>query len=209
VFCVIAIIGAGGHGKCVYECFYLEGQEVFGFFDDDQGKQGLEVINGLRVLGRPEELEKHDQVDAVFIAIGDNRRRLELYACYKEKGYLLPSAVHKLAYQSSFAEVGAGNFLMGPAVINPGSRVGNCCIINTSATVGHDCLLEDGVQIGPGVNLAGGSILREGVFVGIGAKVAPEVTIGPWAVIGAGSVVLEDIPGGSFCCGSPARVVKP
>ena len=205
---MIAIIGAGGHGKCVFECFYLAGQEVIGFFDDDRDKKGMEVINGLQVLGRPEEIEKHDQVSAVFIAIGDNRRRLDLYARYKEKGYLLPNAVHKLAYRSPFTEIGAGNFLMGPAVVNPGSRIGNCCIINTSATVGHDCLLEDGVQIGPGVNLAGGSRLGEGVFVGIGAKVAPQVKIGPWAVVGAGSVVLEDLPAGAFCCGSPARVVK-
>ena len=205
---MIAIIGAGGHGKCVYECFYLQGLKVAGFFDDDRAKQDLELINGVRVLGRPEDIEDYGEIDSVFVAIGDNRKRLEKYAYYKEKGYKLPNAVHREVYCSPFAEIGEGNFLMGRAVINPGSIIGNYCIINTSATVGHDCVLENGVQIGPGVNLAGGSRLGEGVFIGIGAKVGPEVTIGPWAVIGAGSVVLSDLPGGSFYCGIPARENK-
>jgi len=205
---VIAIIGAGGHAKCVYESFYLQGEKVIGFFDDDESKHDLEIIDGLKVLGSPEIILKYQEVDAVFVAIGDNRRRLEKYTLFKAKGYRLPNAVHREVYCSPFAKMGEGNFLMGRAVLNPHSRIGNCCIINTSATVGHDCVLEDGVQIGPGVNLAGGSVLKEGVFLGIGGKVGPCVTIGPWAVVGAGSVVLNDLPANSCSFGIPAEPVK-
>jgi sugar O-acyltransferase (sialic acid O-acetyltransferase NeuD family) len=202
---LIAIIGAGGHAKCVYECFYLQNQQVLGFFDDDRSKQGLEVIDGIRVLGSSEEIVNYSEVDAVFIAIGNNRKRLDKYSLFEGKGYLMPNAVHREVYLSPFAKMGQGNFIMGRSVINPGCQVGDCCIINTSATVGHDCVLENGVQIGPGVNLAGGSILREGVFLGIGAKVGPMVTIGAWATVGAGAVVLDDLPENSFCYGIPAK----
>lgn len=205
---MIAIIGAGGHAKCVYECFYLKGQSVFGFFDDDCSKRGLTLIDGKKVLGCPGDVGKYGKVDAVFIAIGENRIRLEKFSQFKQQGYKLPNAVHPAAHLTSFSELGEGNFVMAQAVINPGSRVGDCCIINTAATVGHDCVLEDGVQIGPGVNVAGGSVLGEGVFAGIGAKVAPGLKIGAWAVIGAGAVVLEDVPDGVFCCGIPAKNVR-
>lgn len=205
---MIAIIGAGGHSKCVYECFYLQEQKVYGFFDDDMGKQGLEVIDGIHVMGTAVDVTQHTEVRSLFIAIGNNRQRLEKYGYFKSRGYSFPNAVHEIAYQSPFAEIGEGNFIMGRTVINPGSTIGNYCIINTSATVGHDCMLEDGVQIGPGVNLAGGCTLKEGVFIGIGARVGPGVTIGPWAVVGAGSVVLSNIPGNSFCSGIPAEVVR-
>lgn len=205
---MIAIIGAGGHAKCVYECFYLQGKKVIGFFDDDSSKHGIEVIDGLKVLGIPEDILNNKDVDAVFVAIGDNRRRLEKYEFFKGKGYRLPNAVHREVYVSPFAKIGQGNFLMGRAVVNPGSLVGNYCIINTSATVGHDCLLEDGVQIGPGVNLAGGSILKEGVFLGIGAKVGPEVTVGAWTIVGAGAVVLDDLQANAFCAGIPAKPLE-
>lgn len=205
---MIAIIGAGGHGKCGYECFYLEGEEVFGFFDDDLNIKGKEVIDGKRVIGLPDEIEDYLQVKSLFLAIGDNRTRLEKYRYYKEKGFRFQNAIHQLAYRSPFTGLGEGIFIMGAAVINPDSKIGNCCIINTSATVDHDCVLEDGVQIGPGVNLAGGVILKEGVFIGIGAKVAPGITIGSWAVIGAGSVVMEDVPEQSFYAGVPAKNKK-
>jgi UDP-perosamine 4-acetyltransferase len=205
---MIAIIGAGGHAKCVYECFYSQEQNVYGFFDDDRAKTGLELINRVRVLGTVDDIAGHEGIQTLFVAVGDNRQRLAIYRLYKNRGYAFPNAFHEKAHFSKFAANGEGNFMMGPAVVNPGARIGNCCIINTSATVGHDCTLEDGVQIGPGVNIAGGSTLKEGAFIGIGAKVGPGVTVGPWSVIGAGSVVLKDMPGRSFIFGVPAKVVK-
>ena len=205
---MIAIIGAGGHARCVYECFHLQGLKVAGFFDDNLEKLGSEVINGVKVIGGSRDVENHSEIDTIFVAIGDNRKRLEKFGYFKTKGYKILNAVHEIAYISTFVKMGEGNFIMGRSVINPGSVIGNYCIINTSATVGHDCKLEDGVQIGPGVNLAGSSILKKGAFIGIGAKVAPGVTVGQWAVVGAGSVVLDNLPDKTFCIGTPANVVK-
>ncbi len=46
------------------------------------------------------------------------------------------------------------------------------------------------------------------VWFGGGVKVLPGVTIGDNVVIGAGSVVVHDIPSGSVAVGNPARVIK-
>src|SRR5262249_54602614 len=46
------------------------------------------------------------------------------------------------------------------------------------------------------------------VWVGGGAIICPGVRIGPRAVIGAGSVVTRDIPGGVFAAGNPCRVIR-
>src|SRR4051794_33653956 len=46
------------------------------------------------------------------------------------------------------------------------------------------------------------------VWVGGGAVICPGVKIGPKAVIGAGSVVTRDIPGGVFAAGNPCRVIR-
>lgn len=46
------------------------------------------------------------------------------------------------------------------------------------------------------------------VWVGGGAIICPGVTIGSRAVIGAGSVVTRDIPGGIFAAGNPCRVIR-
>lgn len=205
---MIAIIGAGGHGKCCYECFSASSQPVYGFYDDGPAVTGEEIIDGHRVRGKPSLILRENEITGIFVAIGDNRVRLEKYRYFKEQGYKFPDAVHPRAYISPFSKTGEGLFIMGAAIVNPDAVTGDCCIINTNATVGHDCRLGSSVQVAPGVNIGGGAVLEEGVFVGIGARIAPGVRIGEWSVIGAGAVVLKDVPPRAFACGIPASVKK-
>jgi serine O-acetyltransferase len=51
-------------------------------------------------------------------------------------------------------------------------------------------------------------IIGEGVFVGVGACILGPVIIGNHAQIGAGSIVLSDVPDYALAVGSPAKVVK-
>lgn len=205
---MIAILGSGGHAKCAYDCFIQQGQEVLGFFDDDKGKRNKVIINGVKVFGSTNDIERYSAIDSIFIAIGDNNIRIEKYKFYAEKKYAFPNALHVRSFVSEFASIGLGNFIMGAAMINAGSNISNYCIINTNATVGHDCILESGVQIGPGVNIAGGCVIEKKVFIGIGSKIGPEITIGARSIIGAGSVVLDNIPPDCFAFGVPAKVIK-
>ena len=50
--------------------------------------------------------------------------------------------------------------------------------------------------------------IENGVWIGNRSIIMPGVTIGANAVIGAGSVVVTDIPEGSLAMGNPARVIK-
>jgi maltose O-acetyltransferase len=86
--------------------------------------------------------------------------------------------------------------------------------------------IGDDVQLGPGVQLltathplepesrrakweaAGPIAIGDNVWLGGGVIVCPGVTIGADAVVGAGSVVLEDIPTGVLAVGAPARIVR-
>jgi acetyltransferase-like isoleucine patch superfamily enzyme len=54
----------------------------------------------------------------------------------------------------------------------------------------------------------GGIIVEDDVWLGEGVILLDGLTIGKGAVVGAGSVVIQDIPEGSIAVGSPARVVK-
>jgi len=54
----------------------------------------------------------------------------------------------------------------------------------------------------------GGILIDDDAWLGVGVVVLDGVRIGKGAVIGAGSVVIQDIPEGSIAVGSPARVVK-
>ena len=50
--------------------------------------------------------------------------------------------------------------------------------------------------------------IEKGVIIGAGAKVMGNITIGEYAKIGTGAVVLKDVPPESTCVGVPGRIVK-
>jgi len=73
--------------------------------------------------------------------------------------------------------------------------------------VDHDCEIEDFVHIAPGVHLAGGVLVGEGSLLGIGSSVIPYKRIGRWTIVGAGGVVVNDIPDCVTVVGVPARPI--
>lgn len=83
-------------------------------------------------------------------------------------------------------------------------------VIGETTEIGDNCVLYQGVTLG-GTGKDTGKrhpTLEEGVMVSAGAKVLGPVTIGAHSKIGAGSVVLKDVPPYSTVVGVPGRVVK-
>ena len=50
--------------------------------------------------------------------------------------------------------------------------------------------------------------IKRGAWIGAGASILPGVTVGEYAIVGAGAIVTKDVPDYSVVVGSPARVVK-
>lgn len=205
----LVIVGAGGHGRVCAEIARAAGWRVEGFCDI--GKTAGELVNGLPVLApglaQLRAIHPPGQVH-VFIAIGENGRRLSQMQGALALGYELARLLHPNALVSPSAEVGVGTVLMPGVIINANTRVGRACIVNTAASLDHDTMLEDGVQICPGVRSAGTVRYGAGAFVGTGAVIIPGVSIGASAVVGAGAVVIRDVPEGATVVGNPARVVE-
>jgi sugar O-acyltransferase (sialic acid O-acetyltransferase NeuD family) len=205
----IAIVGAGGHGRVALDCLRVQsGDNLDLAFFDDRWQEICEA-DGVPVLGPVDALASAPKWDRVFVAVGDNAARRRIAEDLVSRGRHLICIVHPRATVSLRATVGEGTIAVAGSVVNAGARVGRCAILNTLSSVGHDCVVEDYAQIAPGVNLGGGAVIESGAFLGIGAKVAPLVRVGAWSVVGAGSIVLGDLPPRSFCYGTPARVVRP
>jgi sugar O-acyltransferase (sialic acid O-acetyltransferase NeuD family) len=207
----VLIFGAGGHGQVVADIL-LRMQEAgagivpIGYLDDNPSLVGQQLL-GLPVLGAVADLSAISH-DAVVIAIGDNRTRERVFESLRAQGERFAIARHPSAVVAPDVEVGPGTMICAGAVVCPGSTVGANVLLNTSCTVDHHNRIADHVHITPGVHLGGEVTVGEGAFLGIGTSVVPRRTIGPWAVVGAGSVVSKDIPAGATAVGVPARVVR-
>ena len=87
---------------------------------------------------------------------------------------------------------------------------GNGVIIGETTIIGDNCTLYQGVTLG-GTGKEQGKrhpTLGNNVMVSAGAKVLGSFTIGDNSKIGAGSVVLEEVPPNSTVVGVPGHVVK-
>ena len=118
------------------------------------------------------------------------------------------SLVHPTAYFSPMAKLSGGVFIGANTVIAPGVELAEHVFINRGATIGHDTCIGAYSRVQPGSNLGGLSHIGEGVTIGMAATLLERLQIGNRSVIGAGSVVLHDVPEDVLVAGVPAVVKK-
>ncbi len=101
--------------------------------------------------------------------------------------------------------------------IHPAATIGQGVMFDhaTGIVVGETAVIENNVSIMQSVTLGGTGNeagdrhpkVREGVMIGAGAKILGHIIIGAGAKVGAGSVVLNDVPAHVTVAGIPAKIV--
>ncbi|MBU2135328.1 MAG: serine O-acetyltransferase, partial [Alphaproteobacteria bacterium] len=102
--------------------------------------------------------------------------------------------------------------------IHPATRIGSGVFIDhgTGIVIGETAVIGDDVSLLQGVTLGGTGAERgdrhpkigRGVLLGAGAKVLGNITIGDYAKVASGSVVLKPVPAHCTAAGVPARLVN-
>ena len=137
--------------------------------------------------------------------------------------------VWHLAQVREGARIGAECILGKGAYVGEGVRIGSRVKIQNGASVYPGATLEDGVFVGPHVSFtndrhprainADGSlkteddwelgkiVVRQGAALGAGSVLIAGVTVGRWALVAAGAVVVHDVPDHGLVAGNPARLI--
>ncbi len=125
---------------------------------------------------------------------------------YKKKHYFLARWISQRAARKTGIEIHPGATIGEGLFIDHGSGV----IIGETTIIGNNVTLYQGVTLG-GTGKEQGKrhpTLEDNVMVSAGAKVIGSFTIGENSKIGAGSVVLEEVPPNCTVVGVPGRIVK-
>jgi serine O-acetyltransferase len=125
---------------------------------------------------------------------------------YKIKLNLLARYINYLARFFTGIDIHPGAKIAKGIMIDHGMGV----VIGETSEIGKGCLIYQGVTLG-GTGKESGKrhpTLKENVVVGSGAKVLGNIIIGANVRIGAGSVVMRDVPDNCTVVGIPGRVVK-
>jgi len=140
------------------------------------------------------------------------------------------SSVWHLAQVREKAVLGANCIIGRGAYVGPGVVIGDNCKLQNHALVYEPAVLEHGVFVGPAVVFTNdhyprainpdgtlksahdwepvGVTVRTGASIGARSVCIAPVTIGRWAMVAAGSVVVADVPDFALVAGVPARRIR-
>ncbi|UII56052.1 serine O-acetyltransferase [Cytobacillus spongiae] len=127
------------------------------------------------------------------------------HAFYKRKFYFLARAISQIS-----------RFFTG-IEIHPGAKIGRRFFIDhgMGVVIGETCEIGDNVTVFQGVTLGGTGkekgkrhpTIMDNALIATGAKVLGSITVGENSKVGAGSVVLKDVPPNSTVVGIPGKIV--
>ncbi len=204
------LIGCGAQAKYVLDILSYHNETVSHIFDPIGKRQGEKIqninIESITNLFELLTLQPQNNIEAI-ICISNNKHKEKLYNKFNRHLTWI-NAIHPMASISKAAVVESGIIINATAVVQPYSRICAGCMVHAGVVIEHDCHIGKFVNLAPKVTLAGGVKIADRCTIYTGTIVAPNVSIGSDTVIGAGSLVLNDIPPGVLAYGNPAKIIK-
>lgn len=209
----LIVIGSGGLGReTVWTAERMNAAQpewnILGFLDDNIQIRGR-TVDGYKVIGTVSDAVKYP--DAYFVvAIGSARIRrliaekLSELCDVKYATLIDPAAV----ICRERVKIGEGCIICANTYITLDIAIGNHVYIGGNGTVGHDAVIEDFVTLYPGVNVSGTTKIGTGSELGTGTQIIQGLSVGRNTIVGAGSVIVRNLPSDCTAVGVPAKPIK-
>ena len=194
----LVIIGAGDFGREIanvverINCVKSE-WNLLGFIDDNIEIQGKK-IDGYSVIGTSEWLNNRQDEIYAICSLGVAKTRKKVISKFTNLNIKWATLIDPDARLYKDCEVGAGSIICGGSILAINTKVHNHVIVNLNCTLGHDDIICDYCVINPGVNVSGKVLINECVDLGTGVKAIQGLTVGKNSTVGAGAVVIKDVP---------------
>ena len=209
----LLILGAGGLGR---EVAWLVERinsvtpqwNLIGFLDDNEELLNRQ-LNGYGVAGNISDAARFE--GACFVcAIGAEAVRERIVNKVRTicPECRFATLIDPSAIISDFVSIGEGTVIFFRNSITVNISIGDHVIINPGCTIGHDAVLDDFVTLYPSVNISGNTRIGRCAEMGTGTQIIQGKTVGERSIIGAGAVVVRDIPANCTAVGIPAKPIK-
>lgn len=208
----VIIIGAGTYGTVYAE--YLSDThkyKIIGFLDDDLTKLG-EFYNGIEVIGTLSFLKKlsFDERNLnVFVPIGNNQTRKNIIEYARTLNLRTPGFIHPSANIHKSTQIGSTVYILPGSHLMPFVSIKDNVMISMGVNIAHHSCLDENCFVSQGSNIGASINIGCNTFIGIGSTIMTGVKkIGRDTIIGAGSVVIKDLPDNAVVVGNPGRIIK-
>ena len=208
----ILIYGASGHSKMIVDIILKNNQyNIIGFIDSY--KPINTEIYGYKVIGNLDSLAKlieEHTIVGIVIAVGDNFLRLNAYnniVNIAPKIEFIP-VIHPSAVLANDVVIPKGTVLMASTIINANAKIGEFCILNSKSSLGHDSMMSDFSSLASGATTGGNVCIGFCSAISLEVTIIQNVSIGDYTVIGAGSLVLNDVEDYKKAFGTPISYIE-
>lgn len=201
----VVIIGAGGHGLAVWDACVSRGIFPMAFVDPYSSARehaGLPVVSEISDLN-------YSNI-SIVLGIGDNlvREKVASTLALEHPRAPMPPIIHKTASVSPSATLGEGTVVMANANVGAFASTGVGVIMNTGSSLEHEGTVGDFSSLGPGVSTGGRVSVGRATTIGLNVGIGPGLFVGEEAVIGANSLVLNNIPPRVVAYGVPCVPIR-
>lgn len=203
------IVGAGGFGREVYAWVkqhpeFNKSWTLAGFLDDNADAL-MRFGNFSSVI----PLKSHEVLNSnVYIcALGLPLVKAKLMAPLIEQKAEFISFVHPTAVIGERVKLGRGVVVCPGVSISVDISIGDFSMIGPNTTIGHDGTIGAWCTLCAQCDITGRVTINDGVFLGSRVSIIPGKKIGNKSILGAGSVVISDVPEGVTVVGNPARIL--
>lgn len=207
----IYVLGIGHNSIAMIELAEDCGYEIAGLYHYNNDRTGEDYFD-FKIAGCTDDILSKESLEGMnfLLTMGDNTIRTELYNKIIAKGGGVPTLVHPTATVSKRSQIGNGVLIMPQSIVQADVTIGDNTIITLnstvshSSTIGNNCFISGHNLIGAYVNIGDGSWIGQSCLI-----VSGEVnSIGAKSILGAGSVLRNDMRPDCLYLGNPARLIK-
>lgn len=205
----LILIGGGALAQQIkhYIDLYDTKVGIVGFVDDtcEIGaiKFGMPCLGGLEHVY---ELFSDDVFDLAILAIGYKHLQFKKLL-YDKMSVAFPfyTFIHPSAYVDVSASIGKGCVIGPRVIIDQRATIEDNVFLYNGVNISHDSIIGSTCFIAPSVSIAGFVRINSCCFIGINTTVSNSLDIVSNVVVGASSLILDNITEAGTYIGSPAR----
>jgi sugar O-acyltransferase (sialic acid O-acetyltransferase NeuD family) len=209
----LVLFGSGGYGKEVLwilkTCSINKNKfSILGFLDENKSLWGKNIL-GVPVLGGLNWLKNSSQENLnCVICVGDPVIRKTIFKKLDKLGLIFPKIIHSSCILDNDKLIGEGSVISTNVSIESNVKIGKHAFVNMNSSIAHDSDIGNFVTICPGSHINGNNIIECGSFLGSGSITKEKISIGKWSIIGAGSVLINNVKSFSLYVGNPALLKR-
>ena len=205
----LLIIGAGGFGREVYT--WLQNNpsnkkewELAGFLDDN-----LDALKPFGDFAPVSSIHGHqvDPQNVYVCGLGLPGMKNKILEPFLSAGAEFITFIHPTSTLGSRIKIGRGVFICPGVSISADIKIGDFVMIGPNSTIGHDAVIGDWTTLCAQCDVTGKVNIGNEVFMGSRVSIIPSKKIGSRSILGAGAVIISNVPDNVTMVGNPARIL--